>query len=132
MAKTDSETSKYLLKMTGSILGFFLNLIFYMIVFVLVVKAGTFAYDFAYQVFGSVSMASEPGITVEFHVSEGETTMNIAAKLENSKLIKNRYAFALKVKLEEANIKPGTYILKTSMDYNKILDQITSVSNSIE
>lgn len=129
MEKT--TTAKLILKIAGAIVRLFLNILFYVIVAMLIVKAGTYTYQFAYQVFGSVPMEAEPGREVEFQVLKGESTMDIANKLEVSKLIVNKYSFYLKTKFKEYNIMPGTFILNTSMDYDEILEIITDINNSI-
>lgn len=95
-------------------------------------KASAYSYDFAYQIFGDVPVEEAPGRDVKITILKGETSMNIASKLEDSKLIKNKYSFFLKLKLKEYDIMPGTFILNTSMSYDKILEVITDYSLSID
>ncbi len=126
-----STTGNVVLKITGTILRWMLNILFYVVVVFAIVKAGTFAYNFSFEVFGSVSVEAEPGRDVEFQILKGESTMDIANKLEVSKLIVDKYSFYTKTKLKEYNIMPGTFILNTSMDYDEILSVITDIKNSI-
>ncbi|MDE7297989.1 MAG: hypothetical protein K2N94_04055 [Lachnospiraceae bacterium] len=126
-----STSGKLALRLTGAISRFIINTIFYLVVVFVIIKGADYIYHFAYQVFGSVAREEAPGTDVSVQIFRGETTMNIAAKLETSLVIVDKYSFLLKTKLKEYNIMPGTYILNTSMDYNDILEIITDASNSI-
>lgn len=127
-----ATSTSVVLKITSSILRVFLNIIFYVLVTWAIVTAGKYTYQFAYQIFGSVSVEVEPGMNVEFQIEDNEGTYSIAKKLEVCNLIPNKYSFYLKTKLKEYVVYPGTYILNTSMDYNEILDEITDFKNAIE
>ncbi len=126
-----STSGRLALRLTGAISRFIINTIFYLVVVFAIIKGADYVYHFAYQVFGSVAKEEAPGTNVPVQIFRGETTMNIASKLETSLLIVDKYSFLLKTKLKEYNIMPGTYILNTSMDYNDILDIITNPANSI-
>ncbi len=126
-----STSGRLALRLTGAISRFIINTIFYLVVVFAIIKGADYVYHFAYQVFGSVAKEEAPGTNVPVQIFRGETTMNIASKLETSLVIVDKYSFLLKTKLKEYNIMPGTYILNTSMDYNDILDIITNPANSI-
>ena len=129
MAKSDS--TKVALKITSAVLRVFLNILFYIAIILVLVQAVKITYNFSYQLFGSVSVEAEPGIDIEFQIAKGESTMDVARKLEAGNLIVNKYSFYLKTKFKEYNFYPGTFILNTSMDYDEILDVITDYKNSI-
>ncbi|WP_066717560.1 endolytic transglycosylase MltG [Clostridium sp. Marseille-P299] len=131
MENSNTTTAKLVYKITSSLVRMFLNILFYLIVIMLIVKVGTYTYNMAYQVFGSVAVEAQPGRDVEFQIKKGESTMDIANRLEVSKLAVNKYSFYLKTKLKEYNIMPGTFILNTSMDYDDVLEIITDATNSI-
>lgn len=57
--------------------------------------------------------------------------MNVASKLEQNKVIDNKYSFYIHAKLREYPIMPGIFTLNTSMDYDEIFTIIT-VPNSEE
>lgn len=126
-----SQTSKVVLKVATAVLNLFLNVIFYMLAVFVIMKASNYAFNFAYEVFGSKSKDPEPGYEVELQILKGESTMSIANKLEVSNVILNKYSFYLKTKLKKYDIMPGTFVLNTSMDYDEILAVITDLSNSI-
>ncbi|ABX42654.1 endolytic transglycosylase MltG [Lachnoclostridium phytofermentans] len=129
MAKSDS--TKVALKITSAVLRVFLNILFYIAIILVLIQAVKITYNFSYQLFGSVSVEAEPGIDIEFQIAKGESTMDVARKLEAGNLIVNKYSFYLKTKFKDYNIYPGTFILNTSMDYDEILDVITDYNNSI-
>ena len=81
--------------------------------------------------FGSVAVDPEPGRDREFQISTGESTMDIANKLENGNFIVNKYSFYFKTNFKEYLVQPGTYLLNTSMVYDEILAVITDYKNSI-
>lgn len=114
-------TAKVVLDITSMVLHLFLNLIFYIVVILLVLKASELAYQFAYQVFGSVSVAEAEGKSYALTVGEGESTMNVAAKLEQNGIVVNRFSFYFRTKLMQRNIIPGEYTVDSSMDYDEIL-----------
>lgn len=126
-----SMSSGVVLKIANAVLRIMLNIIFYGAVVWITITAGKYVYNFSYQVFGSVPAAEEPGKDKDFQIVAGESTMDIATKLEFNGLIVDKYSFYLKTKLKDYNIYPGTYVLNTSMDYDDILTEITDQKNSI-
>jgi UPF0755 protein len=123
---TSKPTSAQLvLKITSFILRLLLNILFYTIVVILIVRASKLTYEFSYQIFGQVTASEEPGRDIEIQISKGESTMNVASKLELNKIIVNKYSFYVKAKLKKQNIMPGTYTLNTSMTYDEIFAVVT-------
>ncbi len=122
------------LKSVKIMLGIILSVIFYVLVIILVSRFCGSVYDFGYQIFGNVSVTDAPGTDVEFTISESESTMSIAKKLEYNKLVVNKYSFYIRAQLsasgEGSPILPGTYELNTSMNYDEILSVITDYSQN--
>jgi UPF0755 protein len=129
---TNTTSTKLTLKVASFILRLLLNALFYIIVIIFTVNCSRAAFDFTYQLYGPVIAEAHPGTDVYFEIVHGEKTMDIASKLELKMLIKNKYSFYLKTKLEKSNIIPGTYALNTSMTYDEILAKITDYSASIK
>lgn len=129
---TKQNGTKVAMDIVSFVLHLLLNILFYAVVVFAIYRTGTAAKDFCYQVFGDVTMDAKPGINAEITINDGASTMEVASKLEMSRLIPNRYSFYLKVQLMNYKILAGTYILNTSMTYDQILDQITNYANSIE
>ncbi len=141
-----SSGTRVLLRMTGGFLSICLNVVIYAVLIFFLIKAVHIAYDYSYRIFGNVAVEEAPGRDVKIQILKGESTMNVATKLETNKLILDKYSFFIKVQLgnlasgskdensskKKYDIKGGTYILNTSMNYDEILDMITDAKNSIE
>ncbi len=118
-------SAQLVLKITSFILRLLLNILFYIVVIILITMASKLTYNFCYQIFGQVTASAEPGRDVEIRINKGESSLNIAGKLELNKMIVNKYSFYVKAKLKRHTIMPGTYTLNTSMTYDEIFDVIT-------
>ncbi|MDF2513933.1 MAG: hypothetical protein K0S04_3799 [Herbinix sp.] len=128
-----SATMKLTLKVTSFIARLLLNVAFYILVVVLIINFSKMAYEFTYELYGPVTMSEKgKGTTVELSIDQGESTMDVASKLEISRVIRNKYAFYLKTKLGSYVLMPGTYEISTDMTYNEILSVITDYSNSTD
>ena len=126
------RTGRIVLNIFGVVIHIFLNIIFYMVIVYLVIKASHYAYDFAYQVFGSVSVTKNSGYTAEVTIGKGESTMEVANILDAKKIIVNKYSFYLRAKLTKQNILPGTYKVSSDMDYDRIFKVITTPTKGTE
>lgn len=125
-----TSISKIILTIINVIIHIFLNILFYTFVIILITKLSVIAYDFSYQIFGNVSVEEAPGRDISIEIKSGESTMNIANKLELNRLIVNKYSFYLRAKITKQVIMPGTYVINTSMDYDQIFSVITDLSES--
>lgn len=126
-----SESVKFTLKITSIILHSLLNVIFYILVAILIIYCSKQVYSFTYQLYGPVTMEKEPGREIIIQIKKGDSTMDVASKLELKRAIVNKYSFYFKVKLQDKIIMPGTYVIKSSMTYADILNIITDASASI-
>jgi UPF0755 protein len=127
-----STTVKLTLKITSFVLRLFLNIIFYILVVILIINVSKMAYAFTYQLYGPDTL--DPvgsGRKIILQIKKGESTMDIASKLELNRAIKNKYSFWLKTKLQEYLIMPGTYEIYSDMTYKQILAVITDYSESL-
>ncbi len=123
---------KLLMRFSLTILIVGINVIFYVFVFNKISDIADTSYDISYRVFGDEPAGTGEGKPVKVQILKGESSMNIASKLEDAKIIPDKYSFYLKLKLKDYEIMPGTYELNTSMTYNEILDVITTYSNSVD
>jgi UPF0755 protein len=128
---TQSTSTKATLKITSFILRLLMNIIFYIFAIILIVNVSKEAFKFTYQLYGPVALEEAPGREIIFQIKEGESTMDIASKLEHNRAIVNKYSFYLKTKLQNLIIMPGTYVINSAMTYKEILDIITDYSASI-
>lgn len=123
--------AKLALRITGGVFRFALNVLFYIIVIMCVITLSEKVYDFSYQVFGDVRMDEEDGREVKIRIVSGESTMTVARKLEQNKIIVDNMTFYLKAKLSKVDIMPGTYIVSSSMTYDEIFEVLSDVNNSL-
>jgi len=123
---------KLLTRFSLAVLILGINIIFYVFVFNKVSDLADRSYDISYRVFGEESLTEGKGRDVRVTILKGESTMNIASKLEDAKIIPDKYSFYLKLKLNEYEIMPGTFVLNSSMSYNEILGIISSYSQSVD
>ena len=142
--RRSSKLARMMLNMSALILTVGIAILFYFGVVYGIKKLANYSYDFSYQIFGDVAVEAPPGRDVKVTIMKGESTMNIASKLKDAKVIVDKYSFFIKLKLMELgkkdddpetsgfDVMPGTYILNTSMSYNEVLDIITDYSKSIE
>lgn len=117
--------AKLAIRISNFIFRLLLNTLFYLAVVFLIVSASKKTYDFCYQIFGQGTVDVTPGTNAEIQIKKGESTMNVASKLELNKIIKNKYTFYIKAKLMKHTIMPGNYTVNTSMTYDEIFAIIT-------
>lgn len=127
-----NESEVMALSAVSFVLNTVLTVLFYVIVVIVIVKASKATYNFGYQIYGNVSVDAAPGRTVNVVIEDGETTMNVASKLELNKIIENKYSFFIRTKLSGKSIYPGTYQVNTSMNYQQILDVIADYDVALE
>lgn len=128
---SSSTFFKVTFKITSFILRLLLNIIFFVLVVVLVIYGSRTAYNFTYQLYGPVTVDPEPGRKVYIEIGKGESTMEVARKMELYRVIRNKYSFYLKTKLQNEVIMPGKYEVNSAMTYDEILDVITDYSKSL-
>ena len=125
MAKRSVKT-KVALRITNGVLHVMLNAVFYCIVVFIIVKACSLAYNFSYQLFGDVRVDQTNPIERQLVIEKDESTMSVASKLELYNIIKDKYSFYVRAKLTDENILPGTYVVRSDMNYDMIFDVITT------
>lgn len=128
---SSSTSLKLTLKISSFILRLLLNIIFAVTVVIFVIYGSQKAFDFTYQLYGPVTVEQEPGRNIPIQINKGESTMDIASKLELNRVIVDKNSFYFKTKLQSKLIMPGTYRLNSSMTYNEVLDVITDYSKSL-
>lgn len=80
-------------------------------------------FDFAYKIFANDVYDPESTRTVAIVISESDTPGSIGKKLEEQHIIKDKYAFSLRIRFSKYNnkIKPGTYEVSANMSADRIL-----------
>ncbi|MDI9508775.1 MAG: hypothetical protein QM217_02995 [Bacillota bacterium] len=128
---SSSTSLRITLKISSLIFRLLLNLTFIILIVLFVVNGSKKAFNFTYQLYGPVTVDQEPGRDIPIRINKGESSMDIAGKLELNRVIVDKYSFYFKVKLQNKVIMPGTYIINSSMTYDEILDIITDYSKSV-
>ncbi len=128
---SDKSTSvKVTLKVSSVILRMLLNIVFYSLVVIAVIYVSKQAFNFTYQLYGPVTVDEAPGRVIRIQIKKGDSTMDVATKLELNRAIVNKYSFLFKTKLQGLSIMAGSYEINSSMTYDEILDIITDYSKS--
>ena len=80
-------------------------------------SGGKMAYNFGRGVFTEEAMSEAPGRDVAITIPQGASTGEIGELLEGRGLIRDSRLFYIQVKLSkyDGKLKPGDYILNTSM-----------------
>ena len=127
-------SARTILSIVRVITSIFLSIIFYILVIIMIAKLCGVTYDFMYQIYGEVTAQEVPGVDVDFIISEGESTMSVASRLEYNRIVVNKYSFYVRAQFTASgsgnSIIPGTYELNTSMTYEEILAVITDCSSA--
>ena len=93
----DKSTSvKITLKVSSYILRLLLNIVFYIAVVVAIVYASKTAYNFTYQLYGPAVVDENAQKDIYIKIAKGDSTMDIASKLELNRVIVNKYSFFVK------------------------------------
>ena len=117
---------KFLRKLTSGAARLFFDILFYSVAVIGILFLTKYSYQFCYQLFGPVSVDSEENAKeVEFYIELGDSTKEVAKKLERCGLVVNDTTFYIKTKMLDCTILPGNYILNSGMDYEEILTVIS-------
>ncbi|MBO7631518.1 MAG: endolytic transglycosylase MltG [Lachnospiraceae bacterium] len=120
--KNQLKTGRVIWHFSNGITRLMLDILFYTLVILAITKFSQYGYNFCYQIFGSVAVDKEgEGTEVEFLILSGDSTKEVAAKLKREGVIVDRFSFYAKSLLSKSNIQPGTYLLRSDMNYDTIL-----------
>ena len=123
-----SKDTKRKMKHLGGIIQIILNVLFYVVAIIIIMRFSAAAYELSYQIFGNVTVAEAPGVDKDIVIEQGDSTLRIATMLEERGVIVNRYSFLIRAKISISDrhpIIPGSYVLNTSMSYETIIEVIT-------
>lgn len=118
-------------KAFSTIISFGANIIVYIIAILIIVRVGTYAYDFSYDVFGEPVASEYSDNEVRITIESGDGSSAVAKKLKEAGIIDNEAAFTLKAALSSAHLMPGTYVVKASMSADEIIALMSDAENSV-
>ena len=114
--------------------SFMFSLFVNILIVFLIVKLFTYAFNFAYGVFGQVCYhpGSQEYIVVD--IPADSSIMEIGEALENAEIIEDKLVFYAKVKVKGYGdkITKGKYHLSSSMTYDEILKIICNIHEEEE
>ncbi len=131
--KKKSQVGRMVISSSNFVSRIVLDAVFYVFVAIFIYRFSIYARDFCFQLFGNVSVqTAENAVEKEIFIETGDSTRDIAKRLEREGLIVDELSFYVKVKINKFNIIPGTYTLRTDMNYNEILDIISKATEHFE
>ena len=118
-------------KVISAILGVGVNIIIYALAIFVLFRAGAFAYDFSYEVFGEPVVSEYADEEVRIVIEAGDGGRDIAKKLNDKGVITSEAAFIIKARLSNASMKPGTYVVKANMSADDMMELMSDDANSV-
>lgn len=114
------------------VLRFLFGLLINVCILFLLVKAFTYSYDFAYQVFATKSVDPVNNRKVSIQITADESVLDVSSALKKAEVIDNKYAFILKLRItgNAGKIKPGTYQIAPSNTNKEIMELITGTAET--
>ncbi len=121
-----SDTTREINKVTKAIITVSWKLIVYGAAILLLYEGITRGYQFGHSLFYDTAASDPPGIEMRVTIGEDKSLMNLAAALEESKLIKNRYAFLIQsifygYGYSDHPVEEGTFLLNSSMTAKELI-----------
>lgn len=108
-----------------AVLGTITKVVVTILVVYYVYQGALIAYDYGYRIFAEPAMTTEEeGWDVKVTVAMGSSTKEIGELLQGKGLIRDANLFYLQNLLSEYKdmIKPGTYVLNTSMTAKEMME----------
>lgn len=101
-----------------------------LLVFIGLLRAGSYCYEFGYRVFTEEPVEAAPGRDIVVQVSEDMSDMSIGNMLEEKGLIDSGKLFFIQLKLSvyADKLNPGTYTLNTSMTAKEMMVVMSAVA----
>lgn len=124
----DSQEVSIFFHLLYHVLVFFVELLVVVLIITGVMRLCQGSYQMCYEIFGSVTVEKPPGTRVVFEVGKDDTMYQVAGRLAGQGLIANQYSFYIRTELmnpSQLRLRPGKYVLNTSMDYEKIVNELT-------
>lgn len=92
------------------------------------------AYNFGYRIFAEEPMSSPPGRDITVVVTNGDSQKDIIQMLEDKGIIRDHLLFTIQKKLSlyKEDIKPGSYVLNTSMTTDEIIEVLAGVTDDVD
>lgn len=117
------RSSRKVGKVTSGVLSAIIKLIVYILILLILVRGGIFAYRFGYDIFYAQAMDKpENAKEVTVRIPEGSDAAQAADILMDAGLIDNKISFIIQARFFELKINPGEYTFSTSETSRKMLE----------
>ena len=118
----------------GAILSAIIRITIVIAVIYFVYQVGIRSYNFGYRVFADVAVEISPGRDKTVSVTKGKSVMEIGKMLVDAGLIADEKVFFVQELLSEyhGKIKPGVYVLNTSMTGTEMLAVLSDTAEDEE
>lgn len=103
-----------------------LRLAIFILVIVGIYRIGETSYRYCYSIVSDVAVDEEPGRDVRVTVTSGMKSKELASLLERKGLVEDAdiFVFQLKVNRYDDRLKPGDYVLNTSMTPREMMKRM--------
>ncbi len=121
-----SETTREINRVTKTIISVSWKLIVYAAAILLMYEGITRGYQFGHSLFYDTAASEPPGIEMRVTIGEDKDLLNLASALEDSGLIKNKYAFIIQsifygYGYSDHKVEEGTFLLNSSMTAKELI-----------
>lgn len=117
-------------KMAMTVISISVKIILIAAVVCLLVWGGKKGFEFGVSIFTPTTVEAAPGTDVPIVIKSDSDVLDVARLLEDEGIIADYRIFWLQALLYECEIKPGEYMLNTSMTSEDILEVIKSVKTT--
>ena len=117
-----SRATKTINSITGTVISVAVRIIIAALVLFVLLKGVKIAYNFGHSVFYAEAVDEKPGRDVVITVVEESDASETAELLKRKGLIDNEISFRIQKKFFEYDLKPGEYVLNTSMTSREMLE----------
>ena len=110
-------------KAAFTVLSIALKIVIFAVLVLVVVRVGSFAYEYGHAVFEEEALDDPPGRTIPVTVPEGASAKDIAMLLEDEGLVEDWKLFYFQILCSKyANtMQPGEYVLSTAMKPRELM-----------
>ncbi len=114
-----------------AILWISLRTLLNVLILLLLVEGFVTAYHFSYKLFGDYPYSAASSEMMNVEIEEGSSVMDVAVKLEELKIVENRYLFVARAYIGkyQEKIVAGAYVLGPGMSPDEICRKICSIKS---
>lgn len=99
-----------------------------------IIRLGEYAYAYGYSIVSNAAMEPEPGRDIGIVLTDDMDTKEVAALLKRRGLIEDETIFRIQliINKHEEDLKPGNYVLNTSMTPKEMMQVLSGEAQEEE